>query len=282
MKTFSNQPRANPLPFLANRAFALNLLGEPPTFSVRTSLTCSSVVSHQFPSLPTPNSWASQKIRLVSLHRAAPHPPPGLRWRESLSEASSEFRGDALRPSPRRDRRRFRPLKESRLSPSNARTTALPSAAPVTLAKTFPKTSSRRPLLLTTHSPTATFEARGKPLHAPNEAPYPRLKEKRPIMFASHGSRGGSRVSQTHRRTGHVARRALPFGSSSGCPGSRQRNVYVPRGTESGVSAPCPSNGIDFGRQKPEASPYPSLPMFRGSAPSPAPLTGKPFRASHG
>lgn len=38
----------------------------------------------------------------------------------------------------------------------------------------------------------------------------------------------------------------------------------------------------DFGRQKPEAPPYPPTKVFRGSAPSPGRLTGKPLRASHG
>ena len=44
----------------------------------------------------------------------------------------------------------------------------------------------------------------------------------------------------------------------------------------------CTNVDGDFGGPNVEASPYPSMEVFRGLAPSPAKLTGKPLRAFHG
>jgi hypothetical protein len=83
------------------------------------------------------------------------------------------------------------------------------------------------------------------------------------------GYRSGSQVSADRHAAGHVARGALPPGHAP----------YVPDARPGIVSA---GRTGDFGSPKAQAAPYPPVQMFRGSAPSPATLTGKPLRASHG
>ena len=74
----------------------------------------------------------------------------------------------------------------------------------------------------------------------------------------------------TLRSTVHVAIGCYPEDTAAVCPPFRV-------GIVSSITL-----SADFRGQNVEAPPYPSATGFRGSAPSPVELTGKPLRAFHG
>ena len=113
---------------------------------------------------------------------------------------------------------------------------------------------SLRPFLLAAHSPSTAFDTR--PTKAWHRVPGPAAVEVPRLVCCV-----AVRVTWLE---------AYASGRVSFARGSRRGDVCTNRVAR------------DFGRQKPEAPPYPSTPAVRGVAPSPAQLTGKPLRAVHG
>jgi len=109
--------------------------------------------------------------------------------------------------------------------------------------------------LLRPHSPSTVFESPGLPGQAPGTTP---ATAEVPALAMSFTLRVTS-LSRCY------SAEPSPYASLSRV-GHRFRQV-IPG---------------DFWGPNVEASPYPSVLVFRGSAPSPAKLTGKPSRAFHG
>ena len=127
------------------------------------------------------------------------------------------------------------------------------------LAENIAQPSGR--LLLRPHSPATAFQSPGQP---------------RPGTGHHSGSRNGSCVSHRLRSVARVTSRYYPAGPQSDARFFRTGIVY----SRSHVSTDRLT--ADFWGPNVEASPYPSVLVFRSLASSPAKLTGKPLRAFRG
>ena len=124
--------------------------------------------------------------------------------------------------------------------------------SPHCLARNIARPPGR--LLLEPHSHSTAFQSPGFPRQAPGTTP---AAAELPALAMFFELRVTS-LSGVTRRNRHRVRT---------CPQAHTVCTII--------------NG-DFGGPNVEASPYPAMEVIRGLAPSPAILTGKPFRAFHG
>src|SRR4051812_37067973 len=140
----------------------------------------------------------------------------------------------------------------SALSSSTPGTTRSERPNPHCLARNIARPPGR--LLLKPHSHSTAFQSPGFPRQAPGTNP---AAAELPALVMFFVLRVTSLCGVT-RRDRHRMRNSPESAS------------FAPR---------CDG---DFGGPNVEASPYPSMEVVRGLAPSPAKLTGKPLRAFHG